>query len=44
MKVVQEAQEVCLTGGADEVVVTLKVHARRDGDVSWEEKLSKYPD
>lgn len=42
MKVVQQAQEVCLTGGADEVVVTLKVHARRDGDVSWGEKLEKY--
>ena len=27
---------------ADEVVVTLKVHAKRDGDVSWEEKLEKY--
>ncbi len=38
MNVVKEAQEVCLAGGADEVVVTLKVHARRNGDVSWEEK------
>ncbi len=38
MNVVKEAQEVCLKDGADEVVVTLKVHARRNGDVSWEEK------
>ncbi|MBA4058312.1 MAG: hypothetical protein C0490_26580 [Marivirga sp.] len=44
MQVVKEAQEVCLANGADEVVITLKVHARKDGDVSWEEKLSKYPD
>lgn len=42
MKVVKAAQEVCLENGADEVVVTLKVHARKDGDVSWEAKLSKY--
>ena len=42
MDIVEKAQDVCLNGGADEVVVTLKVHARRDGDVSWEEKLEKY--
>lgn len=42
MRVVKEAQEICLANGADEVVVTLKVHARRNGDVSWDEKLSKY--
>jgi uncharacterized protein YqgV (UPF0045/DUF77 family) len=42
MDVVEKAQEACLNGGADEVVVTLKVHAKRDGDVSWEEKLDKY--
>lgn len=41
MNVVKEAQEVCLASGADEVVVTLKVHARRNGDVSWEEKKIK---
>jgi uncharacterized protein (TIGR00106 family) len=38
MKVVQQAQEVCLAEGADEIVVTMKVHARKDGDVTWEEK------
>jgi uncharacterized protein YqgV (UPF0045/DUF77 family) len=42
MDIVEKAQEACLNGGADEVVVTLKVHARRDGDVNWEEKLNKY--
>lgn len=42
MKVVKEAQQVCLDAGADEIVVTMKVHARRDADVSWGEKLEKY--
>jgi uncharacterized protein (TIGR00106 family) len=42
MNIVEKAQEACLKAGADEVVVTLKVHARRDGDVSWKEKLEKY--
>jgi uncharacterized protein YqgV (UPF0045/DUF77 family) len=42
MNIVEKAQDACLSGGADEVVVTLKVHAKKDGDVSWEEKLEKY--
>jgi len=42
MKVVKKAQEVCLTAGADEIVVTMKVHAKQDGPVTWEEKLEGY--
>lgn len=42
MKVAKEAQEICLQAGADEIVVTMKVHAIKDGDVSWEDKLHKY--
>ena len=42
MAIVQDAQEVCLEAGADEIVVSLKVHARKDGDVTWGEKLEKY--
>jgi uncharacterized protein YqgV (UPF0045/DUF77 family) len=42
MDVVQAAQEACLNAGAEEVVVTLKVHAKKNGDVTWEEKLEKY--
>jgi uncharacterized protein (TIGR00106 family) len=38
MKVVQQAQEICLAEGADEIVVTMKVHARKNGDVTWAEK------
>ena len=42
MDIVEKAQDACLNGGADEVVVTLKVHAKKDSDVSWVEKLEKY--
>lgn len=42
MEIVEKAQDACLAGGADEVVVTIKVHAKKDSDVSWEEKLEKY--
>lgn len=42
MAIVQQAQDACFAAGADEVVVTLKVHAKKDGDVTWEEKLEKY--
>lgn len=39
MEIAREAQEACLNAGADELVVTMKVHARKSGPVSWEEKL-----
>jgi uncharacterized protein (TIGR00106 family) len=42
LAIAQKAQEACLEAGADEVVVTMKVHAKRDGDVTWEGKLAKY--
>lgn len=38
MKVAKEAQHICLQSGADEIVVTMKVHAKRTGTVTWEEK------
>jgi len=38
MKVAKEAQQACLEAGADEVVVTMKVHAKRNNAVTWEEK------
>lgn len=38
MKVAKEAQQVCLQAGAEEVVVNMKVHAKRNGPVTWEEK------
>ncbi|PZR34261.1 MAG: thiamine-binding protein [Azospira oryzae] len=42
MNVIREAQQVCLAAGAEEIVVTMKVHARRNQDVTWEQKLEKY--
>ncbi len=42
MDIVEQAQDACLNAGADEIVVTLKVHAKKNGGVSWEEKLEKY--
>jgi uncharacterized protein YqgV (UPF0045/DUF77 family) len=42
MEIAKQAQQACLDAGAEELVVTMKVHARRHGDVSWDEKLSKY--
>jgi uncharacterized protein YqgV (UPF0045/DUF77 family) len=38
MSVAKMAQQACLDAGADDVVVTMKVHARKHGDVSWHEK------
>ncbi len=38
MAVIKKAQEVCFEGGADEIVVSMKLHARKDSDVTWEEK------
>ena len=42
MDIAKRAQQACLDAGADEVVVTMKVHAKREGNVSWDEKLDKY--
>jgi uncharacterized protein YqgV (UPF0045/DUF77 family) len=38
MQVVKKAQEICLEAGADEVAVNIKVHAKKDSDVTWDEK------
>ena len=42
MKVIKQAQQVCLDAGADQIVVTMKVHAKKNSDVTWERKLKKY--
>jgi uncharacterized protein YqgV (UPF0045/DUF77 family) len=38
MAIVKDAQQACLDAGADELVVTMKVHVKAKGNVSWEEK------
>ena len=40
--VAKKAQEACLDYGADELVVTIKLHIKKNADVSWEEKMEKY--
>lgn len=42
MEVASRAQKACMDAGAEEVVVTMKVHAKKNGDVTWGEKLDKY--
>lgn len=42
MAVAKKAQEVCLQHGAGELIVSMKLHIRKDGDVTWEEKMEKY--
>jgi len=44
MAVAKRAQQACLDAGADELVVTMKVHCKRDAAVTWQEKLGKYRD
>jgi len=36
--IAKKAQQVCFDAGADEIVVNMKVHARKNSDVTWEEK------
>lgn len=38
LAVAKKAQQVCFDAGADEIVVNMKVHARKDSNVTWEEK------
>ena len=42
MEVAKRAQQACLNSGANELVVNMKLHLRKDGDVTWEEKMKKY--
>ena len=38
MAIAKKAQQACLDSGAEEIVVTMKVHAKKNGNVTWEEK------
>jgi len=42
MAVIKECQEVCFKYGADEVLVNIKLQHRKNGSVSFEEKMDKY--
>ena len=40
--VIGKAQKAVLDAGADEIIVNIKFHIRKAGDVSFEEKIGKY--
>lgn len=42
MAVAKKAQEIAMKEGAEELIVNIKLHIRKDGDVTWSEKMEKY--
>lgn len=42
MIVAKKAQEACLAAGATEIVATIKLHIRKNDDVTWDEKIKKH--
>lgn len=42
MAIAKKAQEICLKEGAEELIVNIKLHIRKDGDITWMEKMEKY--
>lgn len=42
MTIAKKAQEACLAAGAAEIVTTIKLHIRKNGDVTWDEKMKKH--
>lgn len=42
MATVELAKNTCLEAGAQELVINLRLHCKRDFDVSIEEKVGKY--
>jgi len=42
MEVAKKAQEICFAEGANELVVNIKLHIRKDGDITFHEKMEKY--
>ncbi len=42
MEISNAAQEACLTKGADEIIVNIRIHRRKEGDITFEEKTEKH--
>ena len=42
MATMERAQHAALNAGADELIVSIKLHIRKDADVSFEEKITKH--
>lgn len=42
MQVVKRAQDICLTAGANEVIVNIKIHRSATMDLHFEDKIVKF--
>jgi len=42
MVAIERAKNVCLNAGAQELVINLRLHCKKDIDVSIDEKITKY--
>jgi len=42
MKLVTDLKEKCFQAGADELIINMKLHAKKDGDTFINDKLEKY--
>jgi uncharacterized protein YqgV (UPF0045/DUF77 family) len=42
MDIAKKAQQICFEEGANELVVNMKLHIRKDGDITFHEKMEKY--
>jgi uncharacterized protein YqgV (UPF0045/DUF77 family) len=42
MDVAKKALQICFEEGANELVVNMKLHIRKDGDITFHEKMEKY--
>lgn len=42
MHIVEDIKHSCLLAGAEDLIINLKLHARRDADALIDDKLNKY--
>lgn len=42
MDIVEDIKHSCLLAGADDLIINLKLHARKDADALIDDKLEKY--
>ncbi len=42
MEVVQDIKHSCLMAGADDLIINMKLHAKKNGDALIDDKLEKY--
>ncbi len=42
MKLVSDIKNACLLAGADDLIINMKLHARKDADALIDDKMEKY--